>query len=456
MEDIISKIFAKKIGIFWGVFAASVAVFSVWLYAFYPANLSIDSINQIEQIYSGSISNAHPYVFTLFLGIFVKYLGGVATFAFFQILISALIAALFATYYEKKGVNRYVLAATLGLFWLSPAVGIYNVTIWKDVLFAQLVVLLGYAYLRLLDEDSVPWQTYIFLGLSVLIALTRHNGAIYLVLAPALLFCVKKINLKMATIYIVSAVLIYMAIIGPVASIARVSNNSVANVGSALRLQLVASILSSKEANLSESDTVYYEGIMSRHDFTNSYHCSSIDTLIVSNKAHIDQYFLGNTKHQVEFVSRTNALFIKNVPLVMADRVCLFAYQLGLGMQGWYDPYYVGITSNDIGYVSRVGSITPLFTDFMAWSIHLPQRAILWNHFLTALLYLAAFVYGLTRKSTRICGYVTILCINLPVLAIIGVSNDYRYLYLLTLGVFFLPGVIISDKPANLLKKKRR
>jgi len=455
LEGTISKIFAK-LSVFWAVFILSTAIFSVWLYAFYPANLSIDSINQLTQIASGKISNAHPYVFTLFLGIFVKYLGGIASFIFFQILLSSLIAALFAIYFYKKKVNKYLIVATLIFFWLSPAVGIYNVTMWKDVIFSQLIVLLGYVYLRFLDDDSQTNLIYVFLGLSLLIAPTRHNGAVYLLLSPLLLFLVKKINWKGLFLQVVSLGIVFIVITGPVATLSGVNTTSYVDASTSLRLQLVAAVMSSNDANITAEETIYFTSIIPKDKYVSGYRCSSIDGLMMANRSTVDSYFANNNLYQKDFASKSNQLFLKNLPVLMADRTCLVAYQLGFGMKGWYDPFYIGVSSNKMDYIPRSSFITAPFTDFFYWSIHLPQRVIFWNHALALMFYAAAFVYGIVRKSARIMGFVSIICINVPLLVLVGVSNDYRYLYMLTLGVLFLPGLILSDKSAISLKDKHK
>jgi hypothetical protein len=164
----------------------------------------------------------------------------------------------------------------------------------------------------------------------------------------------------------------------------------------------------------------------------------------MANEGAINSYFLGDLVRQQEFSSKTNILFLKNIPIIVADRSCLFSYQLGLGMKNWYDPYFIGISPNNLGLEANNNPLRKSFTNFLTWSIHLPQRAIIWDPVLLLFMYGAALGYGIMKKEAKLIGFVTLIIANVPVLAVIGVSNDYRYLYMMALGIYFIPALVFE------------
>jgi hypothetical protein len=434
------------------IFFLSVLVFSFWLIIFWPATLSVDSINQLEQIKNNSLNNAHPYLSTLILGILVNSLGGVSSYAFLQVLITSLLLSLFTALFLKKDVSITLIYFTVIVFWTSPAIGIYNVTIWKDVLFAQLIIFMAYLYLRLFDGACSKRIVYMLLVISLATALLRHNGMVYLILTPLLILFLGKSNGRQFISQITVLVFVFFLFQGPIASLAKVNMDNPVSVGIHYRLQLIGAIINSNDANISNSEKDYYSTILPIELFQSDYRCSTIDGLVKSNRQQIQNYF-NNKSAQNVFIKESNFLILKNMPIVIADRGCLLSYQVGLGVKNWYDPYYSGVVQNDLGFTARESQVRSSFEKYLAWTAHIPQRLVFWNHLLSLILYIVAVIYGIWRNNKAIIGFCLLIIVNVPVLAAIGVSNDFRYLYMLTLGIFFLPGIIMAYNNSHIRKK---
>jgi hypothetical protein len=134
----------KERYIFWGMFAACLTVFGAWLIAFWPGVMSIDSLKvwraaMLPDVYL----NDHP-VLNVFL---YKYLfqlyGSPVVVALAQVILTALLISWFWFWLYLQGVSFKLLAPCLVFILCSVPVGVYTVTLWKDIPFALLVVFWG-------------------------------------------------------------------------------------------------------------------------------------------------------------------------------------------------------------------------------------------------------------------------------------------------------------------------
>jgi len=188
----------------------------------YPGELSIDSIIQMEQIESGIYSNHHPFWHTLLINefynlgynIFKNVNDGVATYSVFQIVSMALIIAYAnMTLCQLKTKKVFNIIFCL-YFVLIPFNVIYSFTMWKDILFAGMVLLFITCLVRIFENLSNQILTYILLAISTLgFGLLRTNGFY------ALLFTVFVFSILFFKKYYTSAYLMIVFLV--IASIMR-------------------------------------------------------------------------------------------------------------------------------------------------------------------------------------------------------------------------------------------
>ncbi|MCR5798873.1 MAG: DUF6020 family protein [Lachnospiraceae bacterium] len=139
------------------------------------------------------LTNHHPVFFTFILNIFISIArvcfgnsltAAFAMMAFVQMVTLALTLSAVISWLERKGVGRAALLLSLCFFALHPIVAMYSIYVTKDVLFAQVVVLLTLFladFVSLYGGGQVPAKdsrlhfTVLFL-LSLMTILTRNNG----------------------------------------------------------------------------------------------------------------------------------------------------------------------------------------------------------------------------------------------------------------------------------------
>jgi hypothetical protein len=180
--------------LFWFLFIGSASFYFLWLFAFWPGAMSVDSLNiwRAAQFPDVAINN-HPFVNELWYMLLQQMWNNIAVVPIAHILLLSLLAATIFVYVHGSGVAWYWLAPCYLLLLLSVPVGLYNVTLWKDVPFALLVIfwalMVVYWYQRRREGRpvilSIPSASFVLIAFAALL-LFRHNGFIYLVVLPTL------------------------------------------------------------------------------------------------------------------------------------------------------------------------------------------------------------------------------------------------------------------------------
>lgn len=205
----------------WFAYAGLViAIWLVFLLAFWPGFFSNDVFNQFKQIESGEYNDWHPIFHTLFLLFTTRLAFSPAPAIVLQIVsLGSLIGWALASL-EKAGLPRgLALAAALYLAF-SPAVGLTILNPWKDLAYAisiSALAILIFELARRRDTGNLKfWSTLALMAVSLLVALFRHNGPpvaagtlVYLMLAD-------RPRWKSYGAVLLSAALIWAFVRGPV------------------------------------------------------------------------------------------------------------------------------------------------------------------------------------------------------------------------------------------------
>lgn len=168
-----------------GIWLAWLPYFLCW----YPGVLSHDSVTQMEQVMgTAAYSDHHPWLHTLLIQLCVK-IGmqwgdvntGVAVYSVFSMCLLAFACARALVYLEQRGVLRRVTFVLWLFFACFPIHAVYAVTMWKDVIFAAVVLLFSVqldVWLQDMEKKrNVSFLNWLLLGLlSVGVCLLRSNG----------------------------------------------------------------------------------------------------------------------------------------------------------------------------------------------------------------------------------------------------------------------------------------
>jgi hypothetical protein len=171
--------------------AVCAAVWSVFLLAFWPGLLSIDSVVQWAQMSTGQLNNGHPALHTMMIWLVTRAWYSPAAVALCQVLALALTFGLALRELGRWGVPTWARWVATILFALSPANTALSITLWKDIAYSITLLALSTLLLALARTRGEALRSKAFLagltGLLALAMLLRHNGIPVAVLLMGLL-----------------------------------------------------------------------------------------------------------------------------------------------------------------------------------------------------------------------------------------------------------------------------
>lgn len=232
---------------------------------YYPGVLSPDSVGQVEMSLGLiPLTNHHPLFHTLLIGIVMNlgkimnnYTLAVALFSLLQMCFMAFTFSYSLYYMAKKKVDVRIRIVSLIFFALYPIHALYSLTMWKDIPFAIVMLLLTINLSNLYydKEKYLNSKFNIFILIINLIAvmLFRNNGLyVVLLLLPCLLLFFKK-EYKKILIISFSVLFFYALWKGVVFKLLNVSEGSSREAFS-IPLQQFARIKNFKYYDLTEEE----------------------------------------------------------------------------------------------------------------------------------------------------------------------------------------------------------
>jgi hypothetical protein len=187
---------------FWLMFSGAFVCFSLWLLAYWPGHLTTDSIHIWWAAKKPDyLLHEHPFVNILYFRFLQQIWDHFAMVGFFQIFVASLLGSYIFYHLYKNGLSFLFILPFYLWFITSVPIGLYNISLWKDIPFAFLVVFWAHYFVRLrlnrLNERNEPQMGFIALILLLLgVSLFRYNGLIYLILIPLGLALYQRISLK--------------------------------------------------------------------------------------------------------------------------------------------------------------------------------------------------------------------------------------------------------------------
>lgn len=197
-----------------------IIIFTLALLTFYPGILSYDSYNQWQQVQTGVITDAHPFLTTYVMLLLSKIYNSPITVFIFQIILFSSIWTYLCTYIRKvfpyKKDIKYQIIFTI-IMCLFPIYFIYAITLWKDIIYSYVMLLISILLFVGANKNfKYSILEMIILGISLSLAiLYRHNAiiAITLVVITLLIMMIKKkISYKMILLLFISIVSSYFVL----------------------------------------------------------------------------------------------------------------------------------------------------------------------------------------------------------------------------------------------------
>ena len=254
---------------------SALVCFTCWLPYFlyeYPGIMTADSIVQYEQIVGiNPLSNHHPVAHTLLIGFFYNIgmsLTGdvnraISFYTLAQMIFLALCCGRVVLQVKRVAGRKMPAILALAFFALVPFNAVFAVTIWKDVPFAGIVMLLGSRLCEMIFKDEPSLMDFaLFAGLAVLMSIFRSNGwYAFLICAPFFIYGFRKSMVK-AVLAVAAAVIVSVIIKGPVMNAAGIIQPDFTESLS-LPIQQIARVLVQDE-RLDDKDLELIDAVIDR------------------------------------------------------------------------------------------------------------------------------------------------------------------------------------------------
>jgi hypothetical protein len=165
----------------WVFYALPMAIiWGFYLLAFFPGFLSGDSISQWRQMQTGAYVNWQPPFHTMTNWLITRIWYSPAAVCILQIVIMSSVLGWGLSVLRRLGSPAWLTWVTTIFLAISPANGIYAITLWKDILFSAFVVALTLLILHIVNSKG-KWLekriNAVVLGVILtLVALFRQNG----------------------------------------------------------------------------------------------------------------------------------------------------------------------------------------------------------------------------------------------------------------------------------------
>ncbi len=175
---------------------------TIWLCCYYPGLMSLDSVDQLTQIFTGKYSNHQPFYHTMILSFFVRIglalfndmNAAVATYTLFQIIFMS--ATFSFIVYNMAKLQMPLWTEILSSVWFAvmPFHIMFSFTVWKDVYFGAFTALMIVFLIRLMRGIGYRWINIVCFALTgPFICLIRSNGLFsYVFVLLAILLLARK------------------------------------------------------------------------------------------------------------------------------------------------------------------------------------------------------------------------------------------------------------------------
>lgn len=173
------------------VFAVTLGILAVYYYAFFPGAYTPDSYVQLDQAFTRTYSDWHPFIHTfLFFTVPLRLFGAEEAIVFLQILYFAFGFSYLIATIRKYGCPKGICAVSVLLVVLAPVTGHIMMYPWKDCGLAIFSTVSTAHYVHIVMTQGA-WlgrkRNILACGIFwVLTMLVRHNAVLFVFLMIAL------------------------------------------------------------------------------------------------------------------------------------------------------------------------------------------------------------------------------------------------------------------------------
>ncbi|MBB6450430.1 hypothetical protein HNR44_002413 [Geomicrobium halophilum] len=244
-----------------------------WI-GFYPGVMTPDSLNHWMQIETYEFSNWHPFLYTMLMLGLTQMWESPAIISLFQVLAIGFVYGYAMYSLRRMGIPSYALMITTAVFAIVPVMGIYSVTLWKDVLYSLMILLFTIIIMNIVvsrGEWLRPWTSIVFLTIvAILVSFLRNNGFPIAVLTLLMLAAFFWHYWRSFVIPVAVTVATYLIVTGPVFTALDV-NSAQFTESLSIPHQQIANIISN-DGEMTESEKEYFDAVLPLEEWEESYY----------------------------------------------------------------------------------------------------------------------------------------------------------------------------------------
>jgi hypothetical protein len=414
-------------------------VWMFYLLAFFPGNMSPDSLNHWRQVENMEFNNWHPFAYTMVILALTQIWDSPAVIVVFQMLLLSFVYAYGLYSFRQYGFGKKIAWVAAILWAVLPINGIFSTILWKDVVYSTFIVFLTIFVMKTVLQEGKNLRTWsgiaTFTVVLLGIAFFRNNGLpIAILTAIGMLIAYRRIWKQLLTpLVLVSA--LYVIVTGPVFTAYNIQSAN-PNESLSIPTQQIAAVVS-QDGNLSEKQLTYLDTILPITDWDayNPYltdrikfHDNFDDEVIVEDMGKYLSVWFDIVKQNPALVIEA---YLKQTSLV---------WQINKPVDGYTNPYTIDVDPNDMGLETKpVSQALYDSADYLLETSRYHTEELFWRPAVFSIL-----IIFFSLIASRKLGAVAWLPI-LPVLfntatIFVGLpAQDYRYLVSNAMvSIFFL------------------
>lgn len=419
----------------------------IWWAAFSPAIMSPDSLAQWGETKNLIFSDWHPYLSTVYFTFFSKVFNTPAAVAIFQIILTTIFFAYAFYFFLQQNVGKKIVIPVYFLLFFSIPVSLYNITIWKDVIFSLAIVIAAFLIAKK-EYENKKWQKWELVSLMVffIIATTfRHNGIVYVFFIPGLLWLYFK-KQKWVKKFIVSYLLFICFFVFIAPKLISVKENPFWMTGKNLfAYHMSEALYVHPQQKITPHLRETLESVsLDKENLKKSYNKLYWNPLFWNDKINKDvlnsEIFWANLIP--EFYLHN---FIPNFIFISEQKFsAFFDITNGLGYEhGLLDDKnsdaVITVDENAQNIQTR-----PLLTKLneklgnylLSFELNGLEEIIVWNAFVPILLLSILFIKGIIKRRSELQVFGAFILFQLPFLIYLNIAGDWRYFYFFYLSFF--------------------
>lgn len=438
-------------------FIVILSCYILYFIIYYPGILSNDSLLELNMILGNeTITDHHTIIHFLFmkipyeLGYYITHSKNIAVsfISITQMIVVSTIYASMVNFINKRNAPKFLVYISIIYFALIPMHGFYSITMWKDIIFSALCLLLTTELYKLVEKKQITIKnSYSFIIVSLLTVFFRNNAIyMYYILAITSLYVFRK-QLKTIVLMLLIVFGTYYIVKGPVYKYFKIKTSSSAEY-IAIPLQQIGR-MAYKNVTFTQSEKEMINKLIPIDELKNSYNPEIVDSIKFNKKYNVSVF----DNNKLEYLKLWANLCIKHPAIAIESYL---TSTLGY----WYPnvEYWTSlnqIDKNDIG----VYQITFIPSSIKEKVTRLASREVplIGNTWcIAACFYIIIISSYITVKRNRkryLYLFVPVFGIWLTMMVATPVFAEFRYVYSAFTCLPFLISVpYLTNNPKKMIK----